>query len=117
MTTDEILIIGKTLYLIESEHSKGSLIPSKGDIKDGLLKMILYSNLKKVMVDGIEYQATPILNLTSEKLKGEIKSTGSEKEIENFLYTNKFSASQKVFVNKLFSEAVVNNFQIIIQNC
>lgn len=116
LTTDEILMQGKTLYLIESKHSRKSLIPSKGDIKDGLLKMILYSNLKKVMVDGIEYQTTPILNLTSEKLKGEIKSTVSEKEIEKFFSINKFSTSQKFFVNKLFSEAKINNFQIIMQN-
>lgn len=68
------------------------------------------------MINGIEYQATPILNLTSEKLKGKIKSTVSEKEIEKFLSTNMFSSSQKIFVDKLFSEAEVNDFQVIMQN-
>jgi len=40
-TTDEIKIEGENIYLIEGKHSKSALLPSNGDIKDGLLKMIL----------------------------------------------------------------------------
>ncbi|MDR1698640.1 MAG: hypothetical protein LBR75_02290, partial [Prevotellaceae bacterium] len=53
-TVDEILIENDTVYLIEGKHSANSILPSKGDIKDGLLKMILYSNLCEVEVDDVK---------------------------------------------------------------
>ncbi|TAE07597.1 MAG: hypothetical protein EAZ95_18250, partial [Bacteroidetes bacterium] len=46
LTVDEIRIEAEKLYLIEGKHTKSGLLPSLGDIKDGLLKMILYANLK-----------------------------------------------------------------------
>jgi hypothetical protein len=39
-----MLIENDIVFLIEGKHSANSILPSKGDIKDGLLKMIL--NLK-----------------------------------------------------------------------
>ena len=73
-TVDEVFIDKDTVYLIESKHSKQSILPSKGDIKDGLLKMILYSNLCEVEVDGKKMKSKAILNLTSPKNDREITS-------------------------------------------
>lgn len=64
-TCDEVSIKKNTIYLIEGKHSKQSLIPSLEDIKDGLLKMILLTNLKEVKIGSIEYKPVPILKLTS----------------------------------------------------
>jgi len=64
-TCDEIKIEGKNIYLIESKHTSKGLLPSEEDIKDGLLKMVLYTNLKNVMYEGREYNAVPILRLTT----------------------------------------------------
>ncbi|MBI1937836.1 MAG: hypothetical protein HYS25_06895 [Ignavibacteriales bacterium] len=116
LTTDEILIKEKTVHLIECKHTKKSLIPSKSDIKDGLLKMILYSNLEEVTVDGKAYKAKPVLNITSSKLSGELNSSEAPNKINDFFIKNKFNTLQRNFVTELFLEAKTNNFNIILQN-
>jgi hypothetical protein len=55
LTVDEILLTEDKVILIEGKHSKNAVLPSKGDIKDGLLKMILYCNLKKLrLMENLE---------------------------------------------------------------
>lgn len=107
-TTDEIRIEKDKIYLIESKHSKNSILPSIGDIKDGLLKMILYTNLKNVSINDNNYTAIPVLKLTSSKLPTDI----SKSEIETNTVLNK---SQKEILNKLFVEANENGFELIIE--
>jgi len=65
-TCDEVDIKKNTIYLIEGKHSKQSFIPSLEDIKDGLVKMILFTNLKEVKIGDIEYSPIPVLKLTSD---------------------------------------------------
>lgn len=64
-TCDEVAIERDTIYLIEGKHSKQSMLPSLEDIKDGLLKMILFTNLKEVKINNIEYTPVAVLKLTS----------------------------------------------------
>lgn len=90
-TLDEVEIIDNQVYLIEAKHSKNSSLPSIGDVKDGLLKMILYSNLEDVKVDGISVLHQAILKLTSDK-------TPIDSEL----------------VLKLNIEAETNNFKIVL---
>jgi len=56
----------KNIYLIEGKHSKKSSLPSLEDIKDGLLKMILFTNLEDVKIDGKNYSPVAVLKLTIE---------------------------------------------------
>jgi len=107
-TTDEIKIEKDKIYLIEAKHSKNSLLPSIGDIKDGLLKMILYTNLKNVSVNDKKYTAIPVLKLTSSKLTKHIYQT----EIDTNTELNK---RQKEILKKLFNEANENKFKVIIE--
>ena len=106
-TTDEIQIKKDKIFLIEAKHSKISVLPSIGDIKDGLLKMILYTNLKDVTINGKVYKAVPVIKLTSTKLAEKIT-------LEN-IELNKLNKRQKEILRKLFEEAKENNFQIIIE--
>jgi hypothetical protein len=64
-TVDEALIDGENIYLVEAKHSKGSYLPNKADIKDALLKLIVYTNLKTVTIDNNKYKAVPVLKLTN----------------------------------------------------
>jgi len=114
-TTDEIKIEGNNIYLIEGKHSNTSNIPSVGNIKDGLLKMILYTNLKEVKVNGIEYKPIPVLKLTSNKLQGSMWSTDNIDIINNFIVNQNFSKNKKTFIEKLLIEAKGNNFLINIE--
>ena len=114
-TTDEIKIDNEKIYLIEGKHSKNEILPSNGDIKDGLLKMILYTNLKEVKINEIEYQPIPVIKLTSTKLKGSIFSNDSSEKIKEFISSHNFSNKQKGLINNLFVEANENNFIVNIE--
>jgi len=114
-TTDEIRIEDKNIYLIEGKHSRNALLPSVGDIKDGLLKMILYTNLKEVKVNGIEYKPIPVIKLTSTKFKGSMLSSDNADKINNFISNQNFSKNQQSLIEKLLIEAKENNFLINIE--
>lgn len=115
-TVDEVEIIGKKLRLIEAKHTKSGKLPSKGDIKDGLLKMILYSNLESVKVDGIDFYTIPVLKLTAAKMVGSLSSRSNIIKKELFFLDNSMTSSQKKLINNLFEEAKVNNFEVILEN-
>lgn len=114
-TVDEVEFDRNTIYLIEGKHSKNSILPSKGDIKDGLLKLILYSNLTDVKVNSKKIRSCPVLLLTSSKLKGCISSLNAKHELEDFFDKNKFSSAQKELVEKIMTEASKNKFIVKLQ--
>ncbi|MBD3409896.1 MAG: hypothetical protein GF419_06775 [Ignavibacteriales bacterium] len=65
LVVDEARIENNDAILIEGKHTVKKLLPSEADIKDGLLKTALYSNLSEVFVDGKSYAPKPTLKLTS----------------------------------------------------
>ncbi|MBT9537748.1 MAG: hypothetical protein IVZ94_06410 [Nitrospirae bacterium] len=84
--------------MIEGKHSKGSMIPSTEDIKDGLIKMLLFSNLKEVKIADKEYVPIPILKLTS----------------DTRFSIDKLSSSKIEMLKLLSKESVVNKFEFLI---
>ncbi len=114
-TTDEIELKTDKLFLIEGKHSKNSKLPSLGDIKDGLLKMILYTNLKNVQINNNNIETIPVLKLTSSKLVSSISSKNTEKEILDFFIINNFSKEQIEVVKNTFRESNENNFIVLIK--
>ncbi|HPS65064.1 MAG TPA: hypothetical protein PK447_05770 [Ignavibacteria bacterium] len=114
-TTDEVNIKKNKLFLIESKHSKNALLPNISDIKDGLLKMILYKNLSSVKINNKEYQKIPLLRLTSNKLKSNIVSGDKNEVIDLFIKKNKFNEKNADVIKTLFKEAQHNNFFIEIR--
>jgi hypothetical protein len=113
-TVDEISIVNDTVFLIECKHSKNSILPSKGDIKDGLLKMILYSNLCEVNVNKRQMKYEVVLNLTSAKLVGQITSESCTADTDKFMTENNINDKNKAFISGLFKEAEKNSFTIKI---
>jgi len=106
----------KTLFLIEDKHSQRAILPSENDIKDGLLKMMVYTNLKNVRVGKNPVTEKAVLRLTSSKLTGSINSDLSEEEITKFFEANKLDISMQNLIKKLFQEARENKFMIIIEH-
>ena len=96
-TADEIEVKGRDVYLIEAKHSKGYL-PSIGDIKDGLIKMILFTNLEDVKMDGKKYNPKPVLKLT----------------IENHFDSESLNTTQRKVLELLHKEARSNGFGVRI---
>ncbi len=99
-TCDEAKTEKSQVLIIEAKHTKGKNMPSLGDIKDGLLKMILFTNLKNVKIDNKEYKALPILKLTT----------------ENHFEFSGLSKSEQKMLKLLEKEAKTNNFKIKINN-
>jgi hypothetical protein len=116
LTVDEIEITDKNVFLIESKHSRNNVLPSRSDIKDCLLKMILYANLTTVEVNNVAYKSQAILKLTSPKIIGQLNSTNSIDELNDFIRQNKISNAQKQFIINLLEESRTNGFTVKIQN-
>ncbi|NOX18005.1 MAG: hypothetical protein GXO87_06965 [Chlorobi bacterium] len=114
-TTDEIKLKDSNVYLIEGKHSRAEFLPSIGDIKDGLLKMILYSNLKDVLVDGEPMKSVPVLKLTSPKISGSFSSNSNEEKLDDFFQLNSFSKRQKRTIENFVEESRINNFLVLIE--
>jgi hypothetical protein len=113
-TVDEVFVDHNTIYLIESKHSNQNILPSKGDTKDGLLKMILYSNLGEVDVNNVKMKSKAMLNLTSPKIHGEITSEAPAWNRANFFRNNNFTQEQIRFIDVLLDEAIENGFLVKI---
>lgn len=99
-TCDEVMTHENKLYLIEGKHTKNNVLPSEDDIKDGLIKMILYTNLVNVKINDKEYQKTPVLKLTT----------------DNVFNENILNESKSKLFKLLKEEANINNFKIMIND-
>lgn len=97
-TVDEYEIQKDKIYLIEGKHSKKSLFPSLADIKDGLFKMILFTNLENVRWGNKILKPITVLKLTTAKKFNE----------------NNLSPAQKTTLSKLRVEAKHNDFMLRI---
>ena len=64
-TCDEIELHGDQIFLIEAKHTKKDELPSSSDIKDALLKMMLFTNLENLRVAERSYNPIPIVKLTT----------------------------------------------------
>ncbi len=98
LTADECEIKGTYLYLTEGKHSDKPSLPSLADIKDGLLKMILFCNLKDVTLNGVSYTPKPVLKLT----------------FNGIFDPNQLSKHYSQILNVLNTEAITNSFEIKI---
>lgn len=91
-------IKGNSVFLTKGKHGKNNSLPSLEDIKDGLLKMILFTNLEDVKIASKNYNAKPVLKLT----------------IENHFDPARLRDTQKKELDLLKKEAKVNNFEVKI---
>ncbi|MDR3257118.1 MAG: hypothetical protein LBT18_05730 [Endomicrobium sp.] len=114
-TVDEVVLSENIVNLIESKHSKNLILPSESDIKDGLIKMVLYSNLDFVKINGAVVKSKAILKLTSKMFHGSISSKSMQKDIDDCLRVNYLSEKQKKLIEEIFKEAKENNFIVYIQ--
>jgi hypothetical protein len=99
-TCDEIEIYENDVYIIEGKHTHTDNLPSLNDIKDGLLKMILFTNLENLKIDEVNYNPVPILKLT----------TGARFSLKSI------SRSQKDMLSILKKEATTNGFRVLIND-
>ncbi|HEX8194591.1 MAG TPA: VWA domain-containing protein [Pyrinomonadaceae bacterium] len=115
LTVDEAVYENGILYLIESKHTQRGKLTHTSDIKDGLIKMILYRNLIDVRRGSKSVKFVPVLRLTANEMQGAITSEAKPEELAKFIETNRFDFKQGELLKKLFAEAQANNFLIKLE--
>ena len=108
-TCDDVFVKNGVLYLCESKHSKNALLPSSDDIKDGLLKLMLYNNIDSIV--GYE-KFRVILRLTSNILQDSLILP--DENLHDFISHNAFSKSQIITLEALNIESKNNHFEVWI---
>jgi hypothetical protein len=115
-TVDEVEIKNDELFLIEKKHSRDSLFPSIGDIKDGIVKMMLFVNLSETKIVNRVVNHFSVLGLTSEKFKGFCHSSMSKQEVKTCLVKNSFSPQRQKTILSVFNEGRLNNFLLFLMD-
>jgi hypothetical protein len=116
LTADEV-IQSEDVYIIqESKNSTTGFLPSLSDIKDGLFKLILYSNLDTICLDSKPVNFESCLKLTGKKVSGSLTMPCDESLIIQFLNNNKgrYTKKEEETLHKLNQEASSNK-KLIVQ--
>ena len=116
LTVDEAVIKKGKLWLIEKKHSKNAFVPSMNDIKDGIIKMILFTNLAETKIGDKSFDHFSVLGLTSSIFRGYCHNYMATKDITNCLEENDFSIKQKKSILSVFNEGKQNNFLVFLMD-
>ena len=117
LTADEIFVYNNDYIIQESKNSSKESLPKLPDIQDGLFKLILFSNLDSLTLNGEPVDFLTKLKLTGKNVVGSIIfPDATVEELDNFLQANKtiFTKKQKQIIGKLALEAE-NNQKLKIQ--
>ncbi|MDX1917801.1 MAG: hypothetical protein SFT81_01480 [Candidatus Caenarcaniphilales bacterium] len=95
LTCDEVFFEEDKLIIQESKNATGGCLPSMSDIKDGLFKLILYSNIDNLTLNDKAYEFVTRLKLTGKNLIGSILLPVEQSELKSFLNLNSQSLSEK----------------------
>lgn len=107
LTIDEIYQENNIYILQESKNSSLSKLPAPDDIKDGLFKLILFSNLETLSIGDEQINFTARLKITGQLL-GSLSLPADNLSIQSFCLANNFKPSQLRIIESLNQEATVN---------
>lgn len=99
-TVDEVEVLENKIRLIEAKHTKSKLLPSIPDIKDGLIKIMLYKSIDELFYLTERKEFEIVLKLTTEVKTGRTI-------LENI---NLYKGRSADFYKNLLKEAELNNF-------
>ncbi len=116
LTADEVIFADGIYIIQESKNSTKHPLPSKDDIKDGLFKLILFSNIDTLHLNGKPVQFSIKLKLTGNNVSGSIVLPQSKTTLDAFFAANRliFSNTHRKTIRLLNIEAHTNHFQIEI---
>ena len=105
LTADEIYKEGDTFIIQESKNVNNKKLPSIDDIKDGLFKLMLFTNLESLFLDNTEVKFTTRLKITG-SVKGSLNLQSDFSTREAFCQNNTFSKTQRQLVELLYQETI-----------
>ncbi|RPJ77456.1 MAG: hypothetical protein EHM20_06205 [Alphaproteobacteria bacterium] len=113
LTADEVIEEkrGNSYVIQESKNCSEGFLPGLSDIKDGLFKLIIYSNLDTLILDSVPVNFKSRLKLTGRKVKGTLLMPCDEVTLAEFLEINKGNCSKREadIIRKLNLESANNN--------
>lgn len=116
-TADEVFYEGGRLVLQEAKNTIRHPFPATPDIKDALLKLILYSNFAELRAGGESVPFVARLKLTG-RLTGSLRLPARREQIVAFLCANAsvFGEAERSLVEALQREVAANrNLEIVIK--
>ena len=111
LTPDEIVHTKERYIIQESKNSTKKALPDLSDIQDGLFKLILYSNIDSLQLNGQPVEFSARLKLTGKNIKARLTLPCPSELMEDFLRNNSaiFNKKEKDIVRKLLLEVQRNN--------
>ena len=113
LTCDEIEISEGEVTIIEAKNTSQNLIPSSGDIEDGIFKLLLFKNLSELKLNNIPIQSKVQLNLTG-KLKTTLELPNNKNTIIEFASYEELKKSQLQLLLRINSIAHKNQFKVML---
>lgn len=115
LTADEIIIDNdkKELIIQEAKNATSDKLPKSADIKDGLFKILLFSQIKTIYLDDVLYKYKVSLKLTG-NISSTLQLPNDNKKISLFFKKENLSEPDKKSIYMLNEEAMENNYQIEI---
>ncbi|WP_190721047.1 hypothetical protein [Anabaena lutea] len=115
LTADEIYIENNQFIIQESKNASKTKMPSIDDIKDGLFKLILFSNLDSLYLDNVQVEFRTQLKITG-RIEGSLYLPNDNAAVvSNFCKNNNFSNTLRKIIDLLNQETIKNpKLKIII---
>lgn len=108
LTVDEVFWEDGRLVVQESKNTTKQVMPSLGDIQDGLFRNILFYSIDELYLDGQQIEFTTRLKLTG-NIRGVLKlPDDGEAAIEPFADANKLTSSRRRLLSFLHQEVTIN---------
>lgn len=108
LTADEVIKEGSRYVIQESKNATKRSLPSLDDIKDGIFKLALFSNIDVLMLEDWKVEFSVRLKLTAKGLCETLTIPCSNCELEQFLARNTFTEREKEIIRKLQVECFYN---------
>ena len=115
LTVDEVFWEDGRLVVQESKNTTKAIMPSLGDIQDGLFRNILFYSIDELYLDSQQLEFTTRLKLTG-NIRGVLKlPDDGEAAIEPFADANNLTSVKRRLLSLLHQEVTINpGFSIVI---
>lgn len=107
LTADEVYQQGETFTIQESKNASQGQMPSADDIKDGLFKLILFSNLESLFLSDKRVEFNTRLKITG-SVTGSLHLPNDTAMVKTFCQNNNFSIKRTRLVESLNLETIQN---------
>ncbi|MGQ9828960.1 MAG: hypothetical protein ACUVSW_13955 [Roseiflexus sp.] len=108
LTVDEVIREGDRYIIQESKNSTKGSLPSLDDIKDGLFKLALFSNIDTLLLGDQEIDFIVRLKLTGRDIYGTLFMPCSSCEVDRFIIENRLNERKYKVIRGLYDECLHN---------